>query len=107
MKIEFEQEYLRELYEEGKASGKKHRFQPQVINQYIKTVDILKREPDIASLYQYKSLHYEKKEGNLQDIEAVYVNMQYRLEFRSLLEGTEPDVITIISLLELSNHYKK
>ena len=70
-------------------------------------MDILKREPDIASLYQYKSLHYEKKEGNLQNIEAVYVNMQYRLEFRSLLEGTEPDVITIISLLELSNHYKK
>jgi proteic killer suppression protein len=57
--------------------------------------------------YQYKNLHYEKKEGNLQDIEAVYVNMQYRLEFRSRLEGTEPDVITIISLLELSNHYKK
>ena len=107
MKIEFEQEYLRELYEESKASGKKHRFQPQVIKQYIKTVDILKRELDIASLYQYKSLHYEKKEGNLQDIEAVYVNMQYRLEFRSRLEGTEPDVITIISLLELSNHYKK
>jgi len=26
MKIEFEHEYLRELYEEGKASGKKHRF---------------------------------------------------------------------------------
>jgi proteic killer suppression protein len=70
-------------------------------------VDILKREPDIASLYQYKSLHYEKKEGNLQNIEAVYVNMQYRLEFRSRLEGTEPDVITIISLLELSNHCKK
>ncbi len=70
-------------------------------------MDILKREPDIASLYQYKSLHYEKKEGNLQNIEAVYVNMQYRLEFRSRLEGTEPDVITIISLLELSNHYKK
>lgn len=68
MKIEFEKEYLRELYEEGKD---------------------------------------EKKEGNLQDIEAVYVNMQYRLEFRSRLEGTEPDVITIISLLELSNHYKK
>lgn len=68
MKIEFEKEYLRELYEEGKD---------------------------------------EKKEGNLQDIEAVYVNMQYRLEFRSRLEGIEPDVITIISLLELSNHYKK
>ena len=107
MKIEFEHKYLRELYEEGKASGKKHRFQPQVVKQYIKTVDILKREPDLESLYQYKSLHYEKKEGNLQDIEAVYVNMQYRLEFRSRLAGTEHDVITICSLLELSNHYKK
>lgn len=107
MKIEFEHEYLRELYEEGKASGKKYRFQPQAIKQYIKTVDILKREPDTESLYQYKSLHYEKKEGNLQDIEAVYVNMQYRLEFRSRLEGAEPDVVTICSLLDLSNHYKK
>lgn len=38
MIIEFEQEYLRELYEEGKASGKKHRFQPQVIKQYKKTI---------------------------------------------------------------------
>ena len=35
MIIEFEQEYLCELYEEGKVSGKKHRFQPQVIKQYI------------------------------------------------------------------------
>jgi len=26
MKIEFEHEYFCELYEEGKASGKKHRF---------------------------------------------------------------------------------
>ena len=38
MTIEFEQEYLRELYEEGKVSGKKHRFQPQVIKQYIKYI---------------------------------------------------------------------
>jgi len=37
----------------------------------------------------------------------VYVNMQYRLEFRSRVEGSEPDVITICSLLDLSNHYKK
>ena len=107
MKIIFEKEYLRELYEEGKASGKKYQFQPQVIKQYIKTVDILKRELDTESLYHYKSLHYEKKEGDLHGIEAVYVNMQYRLEFRSRLEGTEPDLITICSLLDLSNHYKK
>jgi proteic killer suppression protein len=31
MIVTFEQEYLRELYEEGKASDKKQRFQPQIV----------------------------------------------------------------------------
>ncbi len=107
MKIEFEQEYLRELYEEGKASGKKYRFQPQVIKQYRKVVDLLYDAPNTEYLYLHKSLHYEKKLGDLAEIDAVYVNMQYRLEFRSRVDGSEPDVITICSLLDLSNHYKK
>ena len=42
MKIEFEHEYLRELYGKAQGIGQKYRFQPQVIKQYIKTVDILK-----------------------------------------------------------------
>jgi proteic killer suppression protein len=54
-----------------------------------------------------KSLHYEKKEGDLQGIEAVYVNNQYRLEFNSRKEGENPNIVIICSLLELSNHYKK
>lgn len=107
MEIDFEQEYLRELYEDGKASDKKHRFQPQVIRQYVKTVDILRSAPDIEFLYRLNSLHYEKKKGNLKDIEAVYVNKQYRLEFSSRIVGEEPNIITICSLSELSNHYKK
>ena len=107
MKIEFEKDYLRELYENGKTSDRKHRFQKQVINQYIKTVGILRQAPDTEFLYKFKSLHYERKEGNLKCIEAVYVNMQYRLEFSSRTEGKEPHVITICSLSELSNHYKK
>jgi proteic killer suppression protein len=98
---------LRELYEEGKTSNKKHRFQPQIIKQYIKTVDVLKNSPDTEFLYKLKSLHYEKKEGDLQGIEAVYVNNQYRLEFNSRKEGENPNIVIICSLLELSNHYKK
>lgn len=34
MEITFEKEYLRELYEEGKASNKKYRFQPDIIKRY-------------------------------------------------------------------------
>lgn len=106
MEIEFAEKYLQELYEEGKASGKRHRYQKEVVNKYIKTVDVLRNAPDTEFLYKLKSLHYEKKEGSLKRIEAVYVNKQYRLEFISRIEGEEPDKIIICSLLDLSSHYK-
>ena len=106
MVIEFAEKYLQELYEEGKASGKRHRYQKEVVNQYIKTVDVLRNAPDTEYLYKLKSLHYEKKEGILKGIEAVYVNKQYRLEFISRIEGEAPDKIIICSLLDLSSHYK-
>ena len=107
MKIEFERDYLLELYTEGKAKNKKYRFQPQVIKKYIKTVNSLRSAPNTEFLYKIKSLHYEKKSGDLKGIEAVWINDQYRLEFKSRIEGKEPDTITICSLLDLSSHYKK
>ncbi len=108
MKIEFEKEYLEELYTEGKAKKKKHnKFPKTVINQYIKTVNRLKSALNTEELYQIKSLNYEKKSGDLKDIEAVWVNKQYRLEFKSRETGEESEVFVICSLIDLSNHYKK
>ncbi len=34
MIVSFEEEYLRELFEKGRCSDKKHRFQPQIIKGY-------------------------------------------------------------------------
>jgi proteic killer suppression protein len=107
MVLEFEKEYLHQLFVEGETKEKKHRFQPQIIKQYTKTVNTLRSAPNIEFLYKLKSLHYEKKSGDLQDIEAVWINDQYRLEFKSHVEDAEPDIITICSLIDLSNHYKK
>ncbi len=107
MIIEFEKDYLEELYTLGKAKKKKYRFQPSIIKQYKNTVDKLRVAQKIEDLYPLKSLHYEKKTGDLKDIEAVWVNEQYRLEFKSRTEGEEPEIITICSLTELSNHYKR
>jgi len=107
MEIRFEKEYLSELFNEGKTNNKKYRFQPQVIKQYIKTVNTLRNSPDTEFLYRVKSLHYEKKTGDLKGIEAVWVNDQYRLEFNSFKEADGNKVITICSLSELSKHYKK
>ena len=107
MEIEFDKNYLKELFEEAKTSDKKHRFQKGIIKKYIDTVNILRAAPNTEYLYKFKSLHYEKKGGDLGGIEAVWVNDQYRLEFTTRPAGDEPSVITICKLLDLSNHYKK
>ncbi len=106
MQVKFEKSYLRELYEEGKAKNKKHRFQRQLINQYKKTVDVLRKAPDTEFLYNLHSLHYEKKKGKLKAIESVRLNKQYRLLFRTRTEGENPHTITICALIEISKHYE-
>ena len=34
MEINFDKEYLRQLYEDGKTTDKKHRFQPHIVARY-------------------------------------------------------------------------
>ena len=75
MKVTFNEEYLEELYTEGKSRNKKYRFQPQIVRGYQKAVKYL--------------------------IQA----HQYRVEF-SIEESEEEPIVTICTILELSNHYK-
>ena len=57
MNVEFEKEYLAELYEKGKTDDKKHRFQPQIVNGYLKCVKALLNASRMEDLYQYRSLN--------------------------------------------------
>lgn len=41
MSIQFDKEYLRELYIQGKTKDKSHRLQPEVIRSYQKAVTTL------------------------------------------------------------------
>ena len=106
MKIVFEKEFLEQLYAEGKAKGKKYRYPKGVISKYKQTVDKLRVADRVEDLYPIKSLNYEKLIGDKKGLESVRVNQQYRVEFRSAIDGEEPDIITICSIVELSNHYK-
>ncbi len=99
-------DYLRELYEQGKAQNKKYRFQRTVVVQYKNTIDKLRVASCIQDLFFFKSLNYEKLQGNKKGIESVRVNQQYRVEFYSTTEGEGPETITICNIIELSNHYK-
>lgn len=105
MIITFEELYLEELYTQGKAHDKKHRFQPQIVDKYIKVVNLMKQQENVLGLAKYGSLHYEKLHGDKEGLSSVRVNDQYRIEF---IEETEADkqIATICNLIELSNHYK-
>lgn len=106
MYIEFDKEYLQELYEYGKCGDKKHRFQPIVVKKYVNCVRILLRSRTIESLYQIKSLNYEVLTGDKRGISSIRIDLKYRLEFLVRNEGDE-EIITICQLLDISNHYKK
>lgn len=106
MEINFEKDYLRELYEQGKTQNKKYRFQPTVVKQYKNTIDKLRVANCIQELAFFRSLNYEKLQGDKKGIESVRVNQQYRIEFYSTTESKGSDTITICNIIELSNHYK-
>ncbi|MDR2914339.1 MAG: type II toxin-antitoxin system RelE/ParE family toxin [Tannerella sp.] len=106
MDIRFEKEYLLELYNTGKTSDKKHRFQPQVITGYLKCVKVLDEAQRMEDLFQYNSLRYEKLLGDKKGLSSLRINDQYRLEFREIPSQSDKTMIEICSLVEITNHYK-
>ena len=105
MIVTFDQTYLQELYTKGKASDKKHRFQPQIVAKYVKIINLMKQQENVLGLAKYGSLHYEKLHGDKEGFSSVHVNDLYRIEFTEGLEASK-QIATICNITELSNHYK-
>ena len=88
MDILFDKDYLKELYVTGKTSDKKHRYQPQIINKYVRVIDMMMSLPDTLSLMRINSLNYEKLKGDKKGLSSVRVNDQY-----SSIKGIDPNMI--------------
>lgn len=72
MNIKFETKALEELYTRGVTSDSEYkRLSRDVINRYVKVVNYLKAARRIEDLFLIKSLHYEKKKGDLKGVDAV------------------------------------
>ena len=104
MVVTFEEEYLKDLYEKGKCSNKKHRYPPQVIEKYQRRVDTLQSVETPEKLYQFNSLHFEALQGDKNGRYSIRVDLKYRIEF-TLNSTEEEPVIIICNIVELSNHY--
>ena len=105
MIVTFGERYLQELYVDGKANDKKHRFQPQIVSKYVKVVNLMKQQENVLGLSKYGSLHYEKLHGDKEGKSSVRVNDQYRIEFREILQGNKT-IAELVNITDLSNHYK-
>lgn len=105
MIVTFEETYLRELFEHGRCTDKRHRYQPDIIKRYQKRVEQLRAAPRPETLYQFNSLNFEALKGDKADLFSIRVNDQYRIEF-TLNSSTENQILTICNIVELSNHYK-
>ncbi len=104
MVVVFEQIYLKELFEKGRCSDKKHRYQPQIVKRYQRRIEQLQAAETPETLYQFASLHFEALKGNKAGLYSVRVNDQYRVEF-SLDSDNDRPLLTICNIVELSNHY--
>lgn len=105
MNVEFEDKALEDLFLTGTTGDKKYkRLSQDIVKRYVKVVNYMRAANRIEDLFLINSLHYEKKEGKLNDVEAVWINDQYRLLFRS-----SPDnhgIIVNALLTEISKHYE-
>ncbi|MBR6878636.1 MAG: type II toxin-antitoxin system RelE/ParE family toxin [Bacteroidales bacterium] len=105
MIIEFKDCALEELYLFGSTKNHKYyKLTKEIIKQYIKTVNYIKAVTQIEDLFFIKSLHYEKKGGDLKGNEAVWINRQYRLIFKS--SSSDKGHIVEIQIIEISKHYE-
>lgn len=105
MLVIFEKEYLRDLYLGNKPKDKRHRYQPEVVRKFIRTIDLMIAQDNVLDLTRYGGLHYEKLTGDKERLSSVRVNKQYRIEFREIMRGNEL-FAQVCSIVELSNHYE-
>jgi proteic killer suppression protein len=105
MIVTFEEKYLQELYETGKTTNKKHRYQPEIVRKYKHCIDLMRRVPDTNTLTKYNGLNFENLKGDKAGISSIRISKQYRMGFTVKNNGIEP-LVTVCNILELSNHYK-
>ena len=105
MNIDFDNTGLKDLYTVGSTTDTQYKRLPDdIVKRYVKVVNYLKAARRIEDLYKIKSLHYEKKKGDLKGVEAVWINNQYRLLFHS--SPDESGIVVNALLTDISKHYE-
>jgi proteic killer suppression protein len=103
MRVIIEDEYLAELYQNGKSRGKP-KFNHDIELGFIKRITQLEQAHGSNDLRALKSLHFEKLSGDLAGKYSIRVNKAFRIIFRIEKDGNNTR-IEIICIEDLNNHY--
>jgi proteic killer suppression protein len=103
MQVIIEDEYLVQLYKNGKSYGKP-KFNREIELGFIKRVIQMEQALNTATLRALGSLHFEKLSGNLEGKYSIRVNKGFRIIFRIEKEDNNMR-IEIICIEEMNNHY--
>jgi len=103
MRVIIEDEYLINLYVNGKTVGKP-KFSKEIELAFIKRVNQMEQADNTNTLRELKSLHFEKLSGNLAGKYSIRVNKGFRIVFRVEKDGNNVQ-LEVICIEELNNHY--
>lgn len=102
MVVEYEKDYLRELYEEGRCRDKKYRFQPAVVDKYQRRIDTLLAATCKEDLFVFRSLNFEALDNGYF---SIHIDYHYRLIFQlTELDGESRVSVCLIS--DITNHFQ-
>ncbi|MBP5560750.1 MAG: type II toxin-antitoxin system RelE/ParE family toxin [Muribaculaceae bacterium] len=105
MNVTFEDKALETLYKSGVTKDNRYKRLPKdIVKRFVKVVGYLKAVRRIEDLFLIKSLHYEKKKGDLKGVDVVWINDKYRLHFYS--SPNEQGIVVNALIIEISKHYE-
>ena len=95
MEVEFRDPQALDLVETDRAA--ETRLPAPVINSLRDKLVVIRAAPDERTLRNWRSLHYEKLEGNRSGQRSIRINKQWRLVF-TIETDRKPNKMTILSV---------
>lgn len=99
MRLRFEDDELRRLYEDGDFVLP--RLGPDVVKAFRKKVAFLEEAKSEIDLRAYKALHFEKLRGGRAGQHSIRLNRRWRLVVRLVTDADG----RLIVIVEVVNHY--
>lgn len=79
------------------ADAAKTKLPIAVIKSARRKLTVIRAATDERTLRDWKSLHYEKLQGDLEGYRSIRLNDKYRMVF-AIDTSTEPNAVTIVSV---------